>query len=135
VVVNISSVPLFVLWTAEAASWVFLLVRMLIVQPHRLRGRVVAGVIIGVVLIQVLGLARGLPQRTVALMAIAVSLSLALSTLVLRRLYRKYLDAQEEYGPRTPQARKAANPLAFAIIGVLAVVVAALLVIFKGVTL
>jgi hypothetical protein len=127
----INSVPLVIFLAVEAASWVFLAVRMLIVRPKLSRGRAAAGVIVGAVLIQALGLVRGHSERTAALKVITAALSFAVSTLVLRRHYAKYFEAQEEYGVRSVESRKASNPVAFGIIGLLAVFAA----IFKGVTL
>jgi hypothetical protein len=86
-------------------------------------------------LIQALGLVRGLPERTVALMGITAALSFAVSTLVLRRHYARYFEAQEEHGVRSVESRKASNPVAFGIIGLIAVLAAIFLVAFKGVTL
>jgi hypothetical protein len=134
-VINIDSVPLVIFLAVEAASWVFLAVRMLIVRPKLSRGRAAAGIIVGAALIQVLGLARGLPERTVALMGITVALSFAVSTLVLRRHYARYFEAQEEHGVRSVESRKASNPVAFGIIGLIAIFAAIFLVVFKGVTL
>jgi hypothetical protein len=134
-VLNVNSVPLVILWVAETASWVFLAVRILTVNPKLSRGRVAIGVIVGAVLIQALGLARGLPERTVALMGITAALSFAVSTLVLRRQWARYIEAQETHGVRSPQSRKASNPVAFSIIGLVAVFAAIFLVVFRGVTL
>ena len=134
-VVNVNSVPLVILLVAEAASWVFLAVRMLIVRPKLSRGRAAVAVIVGAALIQALGLLQGHPERTVALMGITVALSFAVSTLVLRRQYARYFEAQEEHGIRSVESRKASNPVAFGIIGLLAVFAAIFLVVFKGVTL
>jgi hypothetical protein len=134
-VINIDSVPLVIFLAVEAASWVFLAVRMLIVRPKLSRGRAAAGIIVGAALIQVLGLARGLPERTVALMGITGALSFAVSTLVLRRHYARYFEAQEEHGVRSVESRKASNPVAFGIIGLIAIFAAIFLVVFKGVTL
>jgi hypothetical protein len=69
-VINVNSVPLVIFLVAEAASWVFLLVRMLMVQSTLSRRRAAVGVVVGAALIQELGLVRGLPERTVALMGI-----------------------------------------------------------------
>jgi hypothetical protein len=44
-------------------------------------------------------------------------------------------DAQEEHGVRSVESRKASNPVAFGIIGLVAVFVTIFLVVFKGVTL
>src|SRR3984885_15889463 len=134
-VINVSSVPLVIFLVAEAASWVFLLVRWLIVRPKLSRRRAAFAVIVGAALIQESGLVRGLPERTVALMGITVALSFAVSTLVLRRHYARYLEAQEEHGVRSVESRKASNPVAFGIIGLLAVFAAIFLAVFKGVTL
>jgi hypothetical protein len=134
-VINVNSVPLAILLVAEAASWVFLAVRMLIVRPKLSRGRVSFGVIAGAALIQALGLVQGHPERTVALMAMTVALSLAVSTLILRRQYARYFEAQDEYGVRSVESRKASNPVAFGTIGLIAVFAAIFLVVFKGVTL
>ena len=134
-VINVNSVPLVILLVAEAASWVFLLVRMLIVRPKLSRRRAAAAVIVGAALIQALGLFQGHPERTVALMAITVALSFAVSTLVLRRQYARYFEAQEEHGIRSVESRKASNPVAFGTIGLVAVFAAIFLVVFKGVTL
>src|ERR1700690_1614271 len=112
-VINVNSVPLVIFLVVEAASWVFLLVRMLIVRPKLSRGRAAVGVIVGAALIQALGLARGLPERTVALMGITAALSFAVSTLVLRRQYARYFGAQEEHGVRSVESRKARNHAAF----------------------
>jgi len=133
-VINVNSVPLVIFLVAEAASWVFLLVRMLIVRPKMSRGRAAVGVIVGAALIQALGLVRGLPERTVALMGITVALSFAVSTLVLRRHYARYFEAQEKYGVRSVESRKASNPVAFGIIGLIVVFAAIFFVVFKGVT-
>src|ERR1700689_258988 len=57
------------------------------------------------------------------------------STLVLRRHYARYFEAQEEHGVRSVESRKASNPVAFGIIGLVAVFAAIFLVVFKGVTL
>ena len=134
-VINVNSLPLVIFLVVEAASWVFLLVRMLIVRPKLSRGRAALGVIVGAALIQVLGLVRGLPERTVALMGITAALSFAVSTLVLRRHYARYFEAQEVHGVRSVASRKASNPVAFGIIGLIAVFAAIFLVTFKGVTL
>jgi hypothetical protein len=134
-VINVNSVPLVIFLVVEAASWVFLLVRMLIVWPKLSRRRVAVGVIAGAALNQALGLVRGLPERTVALMGITAALSFAVSTLVLRRHYARYFEAQEEHGVRSVESRKASNPVAFGIIGLVAVFVTIFLVVFKGVTL
>jgi hypothetical protein len=107
---------------------------MLIVRPKLSRGRAAIGVIVGAALIQALGLVRGLPERTVALMGITAALSFAVSTLVLRRHYARYFEAQEEHGVRSVESRKASNPVAFGIIGLIAVFAAIFLVVFKGVT-
>ena len=133
--INVNSVPIVIFLVAEAASWVFLLVRMLIVRPKLSRGRAAVAVIVGAALIQALGLLQGHPERTVALMGITVALSFAVSTLVLRRQYARYFEAQEEHGIRSVESRKASNPVAFGIIGLLAVFAAIFLVVFKGVTL
>ena len=134
-VINVNSVPIVIFLVAEAASWVFLLVRMLIVRPKLSRGRAAVAVIVGAALIQALGLLQGHPERTVALMGITVALSFAVSTLVLRRQYARYFEAQEEHGIRSVESRKASNPVAFGIIGLLALFAAIFLVVFKGVTL
>ena len=76
-VINVNSVPLVIFLVVEAASWVFLLVRMLIVRPKLSRGRAAFGVIVGAALIQETGLVRGLPERTAALMGITAALSFA----------------------------------------------------------
>jgi hypothetical protein len=60
---------------------------------------------------------------------------LAASTLILRRQYARYFQAQDEHGVRSVESRKASNPVAFGIIGLLAVFAAIFLVVFKGVTL
>jgi hypothetical protein len=133
--INVNSVPLVILLVAEAASWVFLAVRMLIVRPKLSRGRAAIGVIVGAALIQALGLFQGHPERTVVLMGITVALSFAVSTLVLRRHYARYFEAQEKYGVRSVESRKASNPVAFGIIGLIAVFATTFLVAFKGVTL
>jgi hypothetical protein len=134
-VINVNSVPLVIFLVVEAASWVFLLVRMLIVRPKLSLGRAAVGVIVGAALIQALGLARGLPDRTVALMGITAALSFAVSTLVLRGHYARYFEAQEEHGVRSVESRKASNPVAFGIIGLVAVFAAIFLVVCKAVTL
>jgi hypothetical protein len=133
-VINANSVPLVIFLVVEAASYVFLAVRMLIVRPKLSRGRAAVGVIFGAALIQALGLAQGHPERTVALLGITAALSLAVSTLVLRRHYARYFEAQEEYGVRSVQSRKASNPVAFGIIGLVLVFGAIFIVVFKGVT-
>ena len=133
-VINVNSVPVVIFLVVEAASWVCLLVRMLIVRPKLSRGRAAVGVIVGAALIQVLGLARSLPERTVALMGIAVALSFAVSTLVLRGHYARYFEAQEEHGVRSVESRKASNPVAVGIIGLIVVFAAIFFVVFKGVT-
>ena len=61
--------------------------------------------------------------------------SFAVSTLVLCRQYARYFEAQEKYGVRSVESRKASNPVAFGIIGLIAVFAAIFLVVFKGVTL
>ena len=109
-----------------------MLVRMLIVRPKLSLGRATFGVIVGAALFQELGL--GLPERTVALIEIAAALSFAVSTLVLRRHYARYFEAQEEHGVRSVESRKASNPVAFGIIGLLVVFAAIFLVVFKGAT-
>jgi len=134
-VINVNSVPLAIFLVAEAAAWVFLLARMLIIRPQLSRGRATVAVIAGAALIQALGLVRGLPERTVALMGITAALSFAVSTLVLRRHYARYIEAQQEHGVRSAQSRKASNPVAFGIIALVAVFAAIFLVVFKGVTL
>jgi hypothetical protein len=134
-VININSVPLVILLVAEAASWVFLAVRMLIVRPKLSRGRAAVGVIVGAALIQALGLVQGHTERTVVLIAMTAALSLAASTLVLRRHWARYFEAQEEYGVRSVESRKASNPVAFGTIGLIAVFAAIFLLVFKGVTL
>jgi hypothetical protein len=134
-VINVNSVPLVIFLVAEAASWVFLLVRMIIVRPKLSRGHVAFGVTVGAALIQESGLVRGLPERSVALMGITAALSFAVSTLVLRRHYARYFEAQEEHGVRSVESRKASNPVAFGIIGLVAVFTAIFLVVFRGVTL
>ena len=133
--INVNSVPLAIFLVAEAAAWVFLLARMLIIRPQLSRGRATVAVIAGAALIQALGLVRGLPERTVALMGITAALSFAVSTLVLRRHYARYIEAQQEHGVRSAQSRKASNPVAFGIIALVAVFAAIFLVVFKGVTL
>ncbi len=133
--VNVNSVPLVILLVAEAASWVFLAVRMLIVWPKLSRRRVAVGVIVGAALIQALGLVQGHPERTVALMAMTGALSLAVSTLVLRRQYARYFEAQVEHGVRSVESRTASNPVSFGIIGLMVVFGVIFLVVFKGVTL
>ena len=120
-VINVNSVPLVIFLVAEAASWVFLLVRWLIVRPRFSRPRAVIGVVFGAALIQVLGLVRGLPERTVALLGTTAALSFEVSTLVLRRHYARYFEAQEEHGVRSVQSRKASNPVAFGIVGLVVV--------------
>ena len=135
VVTNVNSVPVVIFLVAEAASWVLLLVRVLIVRPKLSRGRAAFGVIVGAALNQALGVIRGLPERTVALLGITAALSFAVSTLVLRRHYARYFEAQEKYGVRSVESRKASNPVAFGIIGLIAVFAAIFLVVFKGVTL
>lgn len=134
-VINVNSVPLVIFLVAEAASWVFLLVRMLIVRPKMSRGRAAVGVTAGAALIQALGLVRGLPERTVALMGITAALSFGVSTLVLRHHYARYFEAQEEHGARSVESRKASSPVAFGIIGLIAVFAAIFLAVFKRVTL
>ena len=134
-VINVNSLPLVIFLVAEAASWVFLLVRMLIVRPKLSRGRAAFAVIVGAALIQESGLVRGLPERTVALMGITVALSFAVSTLVLRRHYARYFEAQDEHGVRSVESRKASNPVAFGLIGLMAVFAAIFFVVFKGATL
>jgi hypothetical protein len=109
-------------------------VRMLIVRPKLSRGRVAFGVIAGAALIQALGLVQGHPERTVALLGIIAPLSFAVSTLVLRRHYARYFEAQDEYGVRSVESRKASNPVAFGIIGLIVVFAAIFFVVFKGVT-
>ena len=131
----INSVPLVIFLLVEAASWVLLAVRMLIVRPKLSRGRAAVGVIVGAALIQALGLAQGHPERTVVLLGITATLSFAVSTLVLRRHYARYFEAQEKYGVRSVESRKASNPVAFGIIGLIAVFATTFLVAFKGVTL
>lgn len=133
--INVNSIPVVIFLVVEAASWVFLFVRMLIVRPKMSRGRMALGVIVGAALIQALGMVRGLPERTVALMAIAVALPYAVSTLVLRRHYARYFEAQDEYGVRSVESRKASNPVAFGIIGLVVVFAAIFLAVFKGVSL
>ena len=133
-VINVNSVPLVIFLVVEAASWVFLLVRMLIVRPKLSRGRAAVGVIVGAALIQALGLFQGHSERTVVLLAIIAPLSLAVSTLVLRRHYARYSEAQEQYGVRSVESRKASNPVAFGIIGLIVVFAAIFFVVFKGVT-
>jgi hypothetical protein len=133
-VINVDSVPLVILLLAEAASWVFLAVRLLIVQPKLSRGRVAVGVIVGAALIQALGLVQGHPLRTVALLGIIAPLSYSVSTVVLRRHYARYLEAQEKYGVRSVESRKASNPVAFGIIGLIVVFLAIFFGVFKGVT-
>ena len=135
VVTNVNNVPLVIFLVAEAASWVLLLVRVLIVRPKLSRGRAAFGVIVGAALNQALGVIRGLPERTVALLGITAALSFAVSTLVLRRHYARYFEAQEEHGVRSVESRKASNPVAFGIIGLTVVFAAIFLVVFKGVTL
>ncbi len=134
-VINVNSVPLVIFLVLEAASYFFLAVRMLIVRPNLSRGRAAIGVIVGAALIQALGLVQGHPERTVALLGITAALSFAVSTLVLRRHYARYLEAQEEHGVRSVESRKASNPVAFGIIGLVAVFAAIFLVVFKGETL
>src|SRR6204780_154394 len=112
-VINVNSVPLVIFLVVEAASWVFLLVRMLIGRPKLSRGRAAFGVIVGAALIQETGLVRGLSARTSALMGITAALSFAVSTLVLRRHYARYFEAQEGHGVRSVASRKASNPVAF----------------------
>jgi hypothetical protein len=133
-VINVNSVPLVILLVAEAASWVFLAVRMLIVRPKLSRRRAAVGVIVGAALIQALGLVQGHPERTVVLLAITAPLSFAVSTLVLRRQYVRYFEVQDEYGVRSVESRKASNPVAFGIIGLTMVFAAIFFVVFKGVT-
>ena len=133
--INVNSVPLVILLVAEAASWVFLAVRLLIVSPKLSRRRAAFGVIVGAALIQALGLVHGHPERTVVLMAMTGALSYAVSTLVLRRQYARYFAAQQEHGVRSVESRKASNPVAFGIIGLMVVFAAIFLVVFKGVTL
>jgi hypothetical protein len=53
------------------------------------------------------------------------------STLVLRRRYARYLEAQKEHGVRSVESRKASNPVAFGIIGLVAVFAAIFLVVFR----
>ena len=130
----LTAFPSIILLVAEAASWVFLAVRMLIVRPKLSRRRAAVGVIVGAALIQALGLVQGHPERTVVLLAMIAALSFAVSTLVLRRHYARYFEAQEEYGVRSAQSRKASNPVAFGIIGLVAVFAAIFFVVFKGVT-
>jgi len=133
--INVDSVPVVIFLVVEAASWIFLLVRWLIVRPKMSRGRTAFGVVVGAALIQALGQVRGLPERTVALMGITAALSFAVSTLVLRRHYARYFEAQEEHGLRSVESRKASNPISFGIIGLVTVFAAVFLVVFKGVTL
>jgi len=133
-VINVNSVPLAILLVAEAASWVFLAVRMLIVRPKLSRRRAAVGVIVGAALIQVLGLIQGHPERTVVLLAITAPLAFAVSTLVLRRHWARYFEAQDKYGVRSVESRKASNPVAFGTIGLIVVVAAIFFVVFKGVT-
>ena len=133
-VINVNSVPLVILLVAEAASWVFLAVRMLIVQPKLSRRRAAVGVIVGAALIQAHGLVQGQPERTVVLLAMTAALSFSVSTLVLRRQYARYFEAQEEHGVRSVESRKASNPVAFGIIGLIVVFAAIFFVVFKGVT-
>jgi hypothetical protein len=134
-VINVNSVPLVIFLVVEAASWVFLFVRILIVRPKLSRGRAALGVIVGAALFQELGPVRGLPERTSALMGITAALSFAVSTLVLRRHYARYFEAQEEHGVRSVESRKASNPVAFGLIGLMAVFAAIFFVVFKGATL
>ena len=134
-VINVNDVPLVIFLVVEAASWVFLLARMLILRPKLSRGRAAVAVILGAALMQGLGLARGLPERMVALLGTTAALSFAVSTLVLRRHYARYFEAQDEHGVRSVESRKASNPVAFGIIGLIVVFAAIFLVVFKGVTL
>lgn len=134
-VINVNHVPLVAFLVAEAASWLFLLVRLLMLRPRLSRARAAAGVIAGAALMQAVGLVQGHPERTVALMAITAALSFAVSTLVLRRHWARYREAQEQHGLRSPESRKASNPVAFGIIGLVALFAAIFLVIFKGVAL
>jgi hypothetical protein len=57
------------------------------------------------------------------------------STLVLRRHYARYFEAQDEHGVRSVESRKASNPVAFGIIGLAVIFAAIFFVTFKGVTL
>ena len=86
----INSVPLVIFLLVEAASWVLLAVRMLIVRPKLSRGRAAVGVIVGAALIQALGLAQGHPERTVVLMAMTAALSFAVTvSAALNRVRRR----------------------------------------------
>jgi hypothetical protein len=134
-VINANSVPLAVFLVVEAASWVFLLVRLLTVRPKLSRGRAALGVIFGAALFQEIGPVHGLPERTVALIGTTAALSFAVSTLVLRRHYARYFEAQDEHGVRSVESRKASNPVAFGIIGLAVIFAAIFFVTFKGVTL
>jgi hypothetical protein len=62
------------------------------------------------------------------------ALSFAVSTLVMRRQWARYFEAQEEYGVRSVESRKASNPVAFGTIGLVVVFAAIFFGVFKGVT-
>lgn len=130
--IDINSIPLPALWGAEAISWLVLLLRMLVLYPKRLRSRVAAGVVIGVLLMQGLGFAQRIQPRTVAVMAMIVALSLASSMWVMHGLWMRSLEASEASGARSQLSRKLGKQLAYGLIGIMAVFAAAFLVLFKG---
>lgn len=130
--IDLARVPLLVAIAAEVASWALLAVRLVFTVPGRLRWRALAGVVIGVVLLQVIGTLQRTPPRTLALMAVIVSLSLSLTTIVARSDWEKSFQAQERYGDGSPEARKLGRKLGFIIIGIMLVLGVLFLLIFKG---